>query len=92
MPKQGWTLDIATCLRSCCPQADLPIENRAIGGYSTQFPVRTMEADILPFHPDLIILHDYGPADIYQQIVTSIHTYSTAGILLQSDLPHLAAH
>ncbi len=83
--KQAWWRDVAADLRGRYPHADLRIENRAIGGYSTPFLIRTMEADILPFHPDLVIFHDYGSAEIYEQIITWIHTHTTAEILLQSD-------
>ncbi|MCX6606195.1 MAG: hypothetical protein NTV52_21745 [Acidobacteria bacterium] len=83
--KQAWWRDVAADLRARYPHADLRIENRAIGGYSTPYLIRTMEADILPFHPDLIIFHDYGSPEVYEQIIAWIHTHTTAEILLQSD-------
>jgi len=83
--KQGWWRDVAKDLRSRYPHADLRIENRAIGGYSTQYLIRTMEADILPYHPDLIVFHDYGAEDLYEQIIRWIRSNTTSEILLQSD-------
>ena len=56
--KQNWWREVAADLRAKFTAADLRIENRSIGGYSTQFLIRTMEADILAFHPDLIVFHD----------------------------------
>ena len=83
--KQNWWRSVADDLRARFPSADLRIENRAIGGYSTQYLIRTMEADILPFHPDLIIFHDYGPEDLYEKIIRWIRSNTTAEILLQND-------
>jgi hypothetical protein len=83
--KQAWWRTVAQHLRAQYPACKLVIENRAIGGYSTPRLIRTMEADILPFHPDLIIFHDYGPQDLYEQIIRWIRSHTTADILLQSD-------
>ncbi len=59
--------------------------NRAIGGYSTQFLIRTMEADIAPFHPDLVIFYDYGDEDLYEKTIHWIRANTSAEILLQND-------
>ncbi|MCX6611562.1 MAG: GDSL-type esterase/lipase family protein [Acidobacteria bacterium] len=83
--KQNWWRAVAQDLRARYPHADLRIENRSIGGYSTQYLIRTMEADILPFHPDLILFHDYGSEDVYEKIIRWIRANTTAEILLQSD-------
>ncbi len=83
--KQSWWRAVAEDLRRRYPSAQLIIENRAIGGYSTPRLIRTMEADILPFHPDLIVFHDYGPEDLYEKIVVWIRSHTTADLLLQSD-------
>ena len=83
--KQNWWRELAADLRARFPAADLRIENRSIGGYSTQFLIRTMEADILPFHPDLIVFHDYGAEDLYEKIIRWIRSHTTAEVLLQSD-------
>jgi hypothetical protein len=83
--KQNWWRIVADDLCKRYPKADLKIENRAIGGYSTQYLSRTMEADILPFHPDLIVFHDYGSQDLYEKIIRWICSHTTAEILLQSD-------
>ena len=68
--KQNWWREVAADLRAKFTAADLRIENRSIGGYSTQFLIRTMEADILAFHPDPIVFHDYGAEALYEEIPT----------------------
>ena len=83
--RQDWWREVAADLRTRFPGTDLRIENRSIGGYSTQFLIRTMEADILPFHPDLIIFHDYGAEALYEKIIRWILSNTTAEELLQSD-------
>ena len=92
--RQDWWREVAADLRTRFPGTDLRIENRSIGGYSTQFPIRSMEADILPFHPDLIIFHDYGAEDLHERIIRWIRSNTTAEVLLQSGhvvwLPGLA--
>lgn len=83
--KQAWWREVARDLAARFPRAKLTIENRAIGGYSTPRLIRTMEADILPFHPDLIVFHDYGPEDLYEKMIRWMRSHTTADILLQSD-------
>jgi hypothetical protein len=83
--KQAWWRIVEQDLRTRFPQANLIMENRSIGGYSTQYLIRTMEADILPFHPDLILFHDYGSQELYEQIIRWIRANTSAEILLQSD-------
>ncbi len=83
--KQAWWREVAADLRQRFPACRLIMENRAIGGYSTPRLIRTMEADILPFHPDLIFFHDYGPEDEYERIIRWIRSHTTADVLLQSD-------
>jgi len=83
--KQDWWRIVAADLRARYPKAELKIENRTIGGYSTQYLIRTMEADILPFQPDLIVFHDYGSQDLYEKIIRFIRSQTTAEVLLQSD-------
>jgi hypothetical protein len=83
--KQAWSQQVERYLRETYPHAKLTFENRAIGGYSTQYLIRTMEADILPFRPDLILFHDYGSEELYERIIQWIRTHTSADILLQSD-------
>jgi hypothetical protein len=63
----------------------LVIENRAIGGHSSQLLVKTAEADLYPFYPDLLIFHVYGSHLDYENIIKAVRARTTAEILLQTD-------
>jgi hypothetical protein len=87
--EQAWTKAVAADLRQRFPHADLVIENRAIGGHSSQKLVRTAEADLYPFRPDLVIFHVYGAHDDYEAIIRRIRERTCADVLQQTD--HLSA-
>ena len=61
------------------------IENRAIGGHSSQLLWRTAEADLYPFQPDLLIFHVYGSHIDYEKIIRRVLQRTTAEVLLQTD-------
>jgi hypothetical protein len=88
--EQNWWKSVAGKLRQRFPTANFVIENRAIGGFSTQLLVRTAETDVYPFYPDLVIIHAYGSHLDYETLVRNIRTRTTADVLLQND--HLSAH
>src|SRR6058998_2348722 len=50
--EQQWSKQVAEDLRKRFPNADLEIENRAIGGFASQLLVRPAEHDLYPFYPD----------------------------------------
>ncbi len=83
--EQGWWKIVADDLRARYPNADLVIENRAIGGHASQLLVKTAEADLYPFQPDLVIFHVYGAHDKYADIIRNIRERTTAEILQQND-------
>ncbi len=87
LTKQDWARSVANDLRKRFPYADLTIANRAIGGYSSPYLIRTLPHDVYSFYPDLIIFHDYGDQQLYEQIIAGIRSHTTAEILLQSDRP-----
>jgi hypothetical protein len=58
--EQNWWQAVADDLRRRFPHANLIIENRALGGHSSQLLVKTAEADLYPFYPDLLIFHVFG--------------------------------
>ena len=82
---QDWSRQVAEDLRKRFPNANLIIENRAIGGHSSQLLVKTAEADLYPFQPDLVILHVYGSHIEYEKIIRGIRKRTTAEILIQND-------
>ena len=85
--KQEWSQQVAQNLRTRFPYADLTIENRAIGGYSSEYLVRTVGHDVFAFYPDLIVFHDYGGEENYEKIIAGIEKHTTAEILIQTDYP-----
>lgn len=87
--EQAWTKAVADDLRKRFPHANLVIENRAIGGHSSQLLVKTAEVDLYPFEPDLVIFHVYGSHVEYENILRRVRERTTADILHTTD--HLAA-
>jgi hypothetical protein len=83
--EQDWTRRVADDLRARFPDANLIIENRAIGGHSSQRLVKTAEADLYPFEPDLVIFHVYGSHIDYEAIIRGIRERTTAEIAQQLD-------
>ncbi|TWT82288.1 Arylsulfatase [Planctomycetes bacterium CA13] len=83
--EQDWSHAVADDLRKRFPHADLEIENRAIGGHSSQILSKTAEADLYPFYPDLLVFHVYGDHRDYEAIIRRVREQTTADILLQND-------
>ena len=72
--EQEWSKQVAQGLRKRFPDADLEIENRAIGGFAAQLLIRPAEHDLYPFYPDLVIFHVFGANQQYEQIIKSIRS------------------
>lgn len=87
--EQKWTDLVADDLRKRFPNADLEIENRAIGGFASQLLIRPAEHDVYPFYPDLVIFHVYGADQEYEEIIHRIRSRTAAEVLMQRD--HVAA-
>lgn len=83
--QQGWWKEVERYLRSTYTNANLVVENRAIGGHSSQLLVKTAEADLYPFQPDLLIFHVYGSHIEYENIIRRVRERTCADILLQTD-------
>ncbi len=83
--EQKWAQLVEDDLRQRFPQANLVIENRALGGFSSQLLVNTAETDLYPFQPDLLIFHVYGAHDKYEDIIRRTRERTTAEILMQND-------
>ena len=80
-----WTRIVSERLRRQYPLVDFAIENRAIRGFSAEYLVKTAEADLYPFYPDLVIFHDYGEAGPYEDMIRRIRERTTADILIATD-------
>jgi hypothetical protein len=50
--QQAWWKEVEHYLRATYTNANLIVENRAIGGHASQLLVKTAEADLYPFQPD----------------------------------------
>lgn len=83
--KQTWWQNVADDLRRRFPNADLTIENRAIGGFASNLLIRTAEHDLYPFYPDLVIFHDYGGEPDYESIIAKLRRTTTSEVILQTD-------
>jgi hypothetical protein len=83
--EQNWWKLVAEDLRRRFPNADLEIENKAVGGFASQILVRLAEHDIPAFYPDLVIFHVYGANNTYEEILRTIRTKTTAEVLIQKD-------
>jgi hypothetical protein len=83
--EQAWWEEVARYLRTTYPNANLTISNLAIGGHASQLLVKTAEADLYPFQPDLLIFHVYGSHIEYENIIRRVRERTCADILLQTD-------
>ena len=73
---------LAPELASRYPNAEITIENRAIGGYTAPALQHTAVHDLYPFYPDLVIFHVYGgERGEFEGILRSIRQKTTAEIL-----------
>ena len=88
--QQRWWVDLQTLLLSRYPGCSWHIENRALGGHIAEFLVKTAEADVYPYQPDLLIFHDYGDAQAYGEFISRVRTRTCADILLVAD--HIASY
>jgi hypothetical protein len=83
--EQAWWKIVADDLKTRFPHANLVIANRAIGGHASQLLVKTAEADLYPWQPDLLIFHVYGSHDKYEDILRTVRERTCAEILQQND-------
>ena len=83
--KQEWWLDVANDLKKRFPNADLVVENRALGGFDASRLIRPAEHDLYPFYPDLTIFHVYGGDQDYEAIIANIRRRTTSEIAFHSD-------
>lgn len=85
LSKQSWAGRVRDELSRRFPHAQIEFHNRAIGGFIASMLRRTLEHDVIPLYPDLVILHDYGRDDDYEEIIRQIRTRTTAEIMIQTD-------
>lgn len=83
--KQDWWIEVVNDLKKRFPNADLTVENRAIGGFSASVLIRPAEHDLYPFYPDLTIFHVYGEEADYESIIANLRRRTTSEIAFFSD-------
>ena len=83
--EQNWSKLVADDLRKRFPNANLIIENRALGGFASQLLVKTAETDLYPFYPDLLIFHVYGAHNTYEDIIRRTRERTTSDVLIMTD-------
>ena len=79
-----WSYALMEDLKKAYPNADLVMENRAIGGYGAESLVKTADYDLYPFYPDLLIYHCWGGVKTGEQeeIIKRVRQRTTSEILL----------
>ena len=82
---QDWWLEVSRDLKERFPNANIVMENRAIGGFSTQYLFKTVEADVASFYPDLVLLHIYGSDKYYDSVLCTIRSRTTAEVAMTTD-------
>lgn len=79
---QAWWLRVKENLEQRFPYADLHMENRSIGGFSSQWLVHTAEHDLYPFYADLVIFRVLGDHHRYEDIIARTRSRTTAEMLI----------
>lgn len=83
--EQTWSKAVTEDLRRRFPFAELDIQNRAIGGFSSQTLKKIAEHDLYSFYPDLTIFYDYGSHIDYDFIIENLRRRTTSEVLLQNE-------
>jgi hypothetical protein len=80
-----WSAHVEKYLREKYPHAILETENRALGGFAAQMLIRTCDADLYPFQPDLMVFHVYGDHNRYEEIIHNTRQRTVAEIMIMTD-------
>lgn len=81
---QDWWLDVKKHIQDQYPNANLIMENKAIGGFSSPLLYKTVEMDVSSFYPDLVLLHIYGDHRYYDTVLYTIRSRMAAEIAIQT--------
>lgn len=89
---EQWWQGLADTLRARFPGASLAIQSASIGGYPSSFLLKTAEADVYPFQPDLIVFHAYddGAWANYAELLRRFRARTCADIVVVGN--HLAGY
>ncbi len=83
--EQEWWLEVKRSVGERFPDARLIMENKAIGGFSTQYLHKTVEMDVSSFYPDLVLLHIYGNNKDYEAVLNTIRSRTAAEVAIMTD-------
>jgi hypothetical protein len=83
--RSGWHNAVVAHWHEKYPNTVFVVANRALGGFASQYLVRTTEQDIAAFYPDLIIFHVYGDHLAYEKILRMFRSQTAADVILQTD-------
>jgi hypothetical protein len=82
---QDWWLSVKQYLEKQFPHANLIMENKSIGGFASQFLIKTVKRDILDFYPDLVIFHVFGSDNYYEEVLIQMRSLTTTEIIIWND-------
>jgi hypothetical protein len=80
---QPWWRVLQAELKQRFPHADLEMANLSLGGFMSNDLIHSAETDMIPFYPDLVLLHDYlrnGPDEL-DRLYGGLHHRTTAEML-----------
>jgi hypothetical protein len=83
--EQEWWLEVKRAVKERFPDANLIMENKAVGGFSTQYLFKTVEMDVSSFYPDLVLLHIYGSSKDYEAVLNTIRSRTVAEVAIMTD-------
>lgn len=85
-----WTDLAAKNIAYHYPNTNFEFVNLAIGGNAASLLKRSVARDIDDIYPDLVVFHDYGGEQDYEDIIKAIRSRSAAEVILQTD--HLTTY
>ncbi len=85
LSEQDWWLKVRENLKNRFPDANLIMENKAIGGFASQILVKTVERDLLDFYPDLVIFHVFGSDIQYEEVLKIMRSRTATEVLIWND-------
>ena len=83
--EQDWWLEVKRSVKERFPDANIIMENKAIGGFSTEYLCKTVEMDVSAFYPDLVLLHDYGGNADYEKVLSTIRRRTASEVAIMTD-------
>jgi len=79
---QMWYRHTVNVLKKRYPTVVFEVENRAIGGFTSDLLIRSAEYDLYPPYADLVFLHDYGPTKLVRKMVENLRARTTSEIVM----------